>query len=106
MINDDNSESQDYFRMRSIRESNDEIMSALYLQVSIISQALIFVTRSHGWSYMERPGFLLVTAFCCAQLVGGLAFIYMTCIIFIGVFLDSVTANLSVLFDIFRLRLS
>ncbi|XP_018854468.2 plasma membrane ATPase 1-like [Juglans regia] len=43
--------------------------SALYLQISIISQALIFVTRSRSWSFMERPGLLLVTAFVIAQLV-------------------------------------
>ncbi|XP_045788161.1 plasma membrane ATPase 1 [Trifolium pratense] len=43
--------------------------SAVYLQVSTISQALIFVTRSRGWSYTERPGLLLVFAFIVAQLV-------------------------------------
>jgi H+-transporting ATPase len=35
------------------------MMSALYLQVSIISQALIFVTRSRSWCFVERPGFWL-----------------------------------------------
>lgn len=45
--------------------------SAVYLQVSTISQALIFVTRSRGWSYTERPGLLLVTAFIIAQAVHG-----------------------------------
>uniref|UniRef100_A0A0A0LM11 Uncharacterized protein n=1 Tax=Cucumis sativus TaxID=3659 RepID=A0A0A0LM11_CUCSA len=45
-----------------------EINSALYLQVSIISQALIFVTRSRSWSFVECPGFLLVIAFIAAQL--------------------------------------
>lgn len=44
-------------------------MAALYLQVSIVSQALIFVTRSRGWSYAERPGLLLLGAFAIAQLV-------------------------------------
>lgn len=44
-------------------------MAALYLQVSIISQALIFVTRSRSWSYVERPGLLLLGAFMIAQLV-------------------------------------
>uniref|UniRef100_A0A0R0J8Z3 Plasma membrane ATPase n=1 Tax=Glycine max TaxID=3847 RepID=A0A0R0J8Z3_SOYBN len=43
--------------------------SAVYLQVSTISQALIFVTRSRGWSYTERPGLLLVTAFIIAQAI-------------------------------------
>ncbi|XP_043720771.1 plasma membrane ATPase 4-like [Telopea speciosissima] len=51
-------------------------MSALYLQVSIISQALIFVTRSRGWSYLERPGILLVVAFLIAQLVATLIAVY------------------------------
>lgn len=47
---------------------NGHLASAVYLQVSTISQALIFVTRSRGWSFMERPGFLLVCAFIVAQL--------------------------------------
>ncbi|MBA0563781.1 hypothetical protein Golob_008745, partial [Gossypium lobatum] len=48
---------------------NALLSSAVYLQVSTISQALIFVTRSRGWSFTERPGLLLVTAFIIAQLV-------------------------------------
>ncbi|OVA11894.1 Cation-transporting P-type ATPase [Macleaya cordata] len=48
---------------------NEMLASAVYLQVSTISQALIFVTRSRGWSFTERPGFLLVVAFIIAQLV-------------------------------------
>lgn len=46
-----------------------QLSSAVYLQVSTISQALIFVTRSRGWSFTERPGLLLVAAFIIAQLV-------------------------------------
>ncbi|PIA28686.1 hypothetical protein AQUCO_06700009v1 [Aquilegia coerulea] len=46
-----------------------QLASAVYLQVSVISQALIFVTRSTGWSYTERPGLLLVIAFIIAQLI-------------------------------------
>lgn len=46
-----------------------KLASAIYLQVSTISQALIFVTRSRSWSYLERPGLLLVAAFIVAQLV-------------------------------------
>lgn len=41
----------------------------MYLQVSTISQALIFVTRARSWSFLERPGLLLVAAFVAAQLV-------------------------------------
>ncbi|GAU28185.1 hypothetical protein TSUD_313440, partial [Trifolium subterraneum] len=58
----------DKFGVRSIRHSPDEMMAALYLQVSIISQALIFVTRSRSWSFVERPGLLLLGAFMIAQL--------------------------------------
>lgn len=60
---------QDKFGVRPIRDSPDEMMAALYLQVSIVSQALIFVTRSRSWSFVERPGFLLLFAFLGAQLV-------------------------------------
>nr|XP_017233966.1 PREDICTED: plasma membrane ATPase 1-like isoform X3 [Daucus carota subsp. sativus] len=48
---------------------NGRLSSAVYLQVSTISQALIFVTRSRGWSFTERPGSLLVCAFIVAQLI-------------------------------------
>lgn len=54
------------------KTANDDfrkLASAIYLQVSIISQALIFVTRSRSWSFVERPGMLLVVAFLVAQLV-------------------------------------
>ena len=55
--------------MRTIRGKPDELTAALYLQVSIISQALIFVTRSRSWSFVECPGLLLVGAFIAAQMV-------------------------------------
>lgn len=60
---------QKTFGVRSIQGNEEELMAALYLQVSIISQALIFVTRSRSWSFVERPGFLLLIAFVIAQLV-------------------------------------
>lgn len=59
----------DKFGVRSLRGRNHEMMAALYLQVSIVSQALIFVTRSRSWFFVERPGLLLVSAFIIAQLV-------------------------------------
>ncbi|OQU78858.1 hypothetical protein SORBI_3008G061801 [Sorghum bicolor] len=59
---------QAVFGVQSIKENDRELMAALYLQVSIISQALIFVTRSRSWSFVERPGFLLLFA---AQAAGG-----------------------------------
>jgi H+-transporting ATPase len=60
---------QEKFGVRSLRKNDEEMMGALYLQVSIVSQALIFVTRSRSWSFIERPGLLLVSAFMIAQLV-------------------------------------
>ncbi|KAF2322689.1 hypothetical protein GH714_028621 [Hevea brasiliensis] len=58
----------DKFGVRSLHGKEHEMMAALYLQVSIVSQALIFVTRSRSWSFVERPGLLLVSAFVIAQL--------------------------------------
>ncbi|KAA8541969.1 hypothetical protein F0562_023121 [Nyssa sinensis] len=66
----------DKFGVRSIRNRPEELTSALYLQVSIVSQALIFVTRSRSWSFVERPGLLLVTAFILAQLVATIIAVY------------------------------
>ncbi|CAO2813534.1 unnamed protein product [Amaranthus hypochondriacus] len=66
----------DFFHVRSIRLSDKELMAALYLQVSIISQALIFVTRSRSFSYLERPGLMLVGAFFMAQLIATLIAVY------------------------------
>ena len=60
---------QDHFGVRDISGIREEELAAIYLQVSIISQALIFVTRSRSWSFVERPGMLLLFAFVVAQLV-------------------------------------
>ncbi|KAL7180597.1 hypothetical protein ACSBR1_043732 [Camellia fascicularis] len=68
---------ENHFGVESL-SSTEEISSAMYLQVSIISQALIFVTRSQSWSFMERPGILLMCAFVVAQLVATLIAVYAT----------------------------
>ncbi|KAA8521492.1 hypothetical protein F0562_012198 [Nyssa sinensis] len=65
-----------HFHVRSLSGNIEEISSAIYLQVSIISQALIFVTRSQSWSFLERPGALLMCAFVVAQLVATLIAVY------------------------------
>ncbi|GAW03491.1 plasma-membrane proton-e [Lentinula edodes] len=58
-------------------DPNDEQLHAIvYLQVAIISQALIFVTRSHGFFFMERPSFALMGAFCVAQLISSIIAAY------------------------------
>ncbi|KAF9051648.1 plasma membrane H+-transporting ATPase [Panaeolus papilionaceus] len=58
-------------------ESNDpQLHMIVYLQVAIISQALIFVTRSHGFFFMERPSVALFVAFCIAQLIASIIAAY------------------------------
>ncbi|GKU87161.1 hypothetical protein SLEP1_g1605 [Rubroshorea leprosula] len=64
------------FGVKPIHDNQNELTSALYLQVSIISQALIFVTRSRSWSYVECPGLLLLGAFIAAQLVATVIAVY------------------------------
>ncbi|XP_010531891.1 PREDICTED: ATPase 10, plasma membrane-type isoform X1 [Tarenaya hassleriana] len=64
------------FKVKSIAKNSKQVSSAVYLQVSIISQALIFVTRSQGWSFLERPGTLLICAFILAQLIATLIAVY------------------------------
>ena len=58
-------------------DPNDRMLHMIvYLQVAIISQALIFVTRSHGFFFMERPSAALFIAFCIAQLVSSIIAAY------------------------------
>ncbi|XP_050382307.1 ATPase 9, plasma membrane-type isoform X1 [Argentina anserina] len=64
------------FGVRSIRGSDRELTAAVYLQVSVISQALIFVTRSRSWSFVERPGVMLMIAFLIAQLLATILAVY------------------------------
>jgi H+-transporting ATPase len=61
---------------KTAQDDFQKLASAVYLQVSTISQALIFVTRSRSWSFVERPGFLLVFAFLVAQLVCSVSSFY------------------------------
>jgi H+-transporting ATPase len=66
----------DRFGVSDIGWSHSRMTAAVYLQVSIISQALIFVTRSRSWSFMERPGFFLLFAFIAAQLIATIIAVY------------------------------
>jgi len=52
--------------------NNPKIHTIIYLQVAVISQALIFVTRSHGFFFMERPSYALIGAFFLAQLISSI----------------------------------
>jgi len=53
-----------------------EIHMIIYLQVAIISQALIFVTRSHSFFFMERPSYALLFAFVVAQVISSVIAAY------------------------------
>ncbi|KAJ2160988.1 hypothetical protein GGF46_001847 [Coemansia sp. RSA 552] len=50
--------------------------SVIYLQVSILSQALIFVTRAQSFCFMERPSMFLCCAFVGAQFVATIITVY------------------------------
>lgn len=50
--------------------------SIIYLQVSTISQALIFITRSHRFFFLERPSMILIGAFLLAQLIATFLAVY------------------------------
>jgi H+-transporting ATPase len=63
-------------RGERVDHNDPRIHMIIYLQVAIISQALIFVTRSHGFFFMERPSFALLAAFCLAQLVSSIIAAY------------------------------
>ena len=60
---------QEKFHVRSLRGNKDAMRAALYLQASIISQALLCVTRSRRWCFQERPGLWLCFAFVVAHIV-------------------------------------
>ncbi|CAE6408147.1 unnamed protein product [Rhizoctonia solani] len=59
------------------KNHNDrQLHMIIYLQVAMISQALIFITRSHGFFFMERPSTALLGAFAIAQLVSSIIAAY------------------------------
>lgn len=59
-----------------IDKNDPQLHMIAYLQVAIISQALIFVTRSHSFFFMERPSVALMAAFCIAQLISSIIAAY------------------------------
>jgi len=65
------------FGVDSFSDPNHPILhSVVYLQVSTISQALIFITRSRGFFFTERPSLMLMAAFVIAQLVATFIAVY------------------------------
>lgn len=69
---------EDKFGVTPLHDSPNDprLHMIMYLQVAILAQALIFVTRSHGFSWMERPSFALMGAFCLAQLISSIIAAY------------------------------
>ncbi|GMK59655.1 hypothetical protein CspeluHIS016_0802610 [Cutaneotrichosporon spelunceum] len=64
------------FHVPPYKGNDPEAHMVIYLQVAVISQALIFVTRSHGPSWTERPSAALMIAFCVAQLIATIISVY------------------------------
>ncbi|GAB5589001.1 hypothetical protein Unana1_03901 [Umbelopsis nana] len=65
------------FGVDTFEDPNHPILhSVVYLQVSTISQALIFITRSRGFFFTERPSVMLMAAFVIAQLVATFIAVY------------------------------
>lgn len=60
----------------NVDKNDPQLHMIAYLQVAIISQALIFVTRAHSFFFMERPSFALMGAFCIAQLISSIIAAY------------------------------
>ena len=56
--------------------NHPQLHSIVYLQVSIISQALIFIIRSRSFFFLERPSMILVCAFAITQLIATLIAVY------------------------------
>ncbi|KAI1789272.1 plasma-membrane proton-e [Ganoderma leucocontextum] len=61
---------------QALDHNDRQLHMIIYLQVAIISQALIFITRSHGLFFMERPSVALMGAFCIAQLISSIIAAY------------------------------
>ena len=66
---DDTTSFQTHFPVSTLK-SIEEISSGIYLQANINSQALIFVTHSQNWSFMERLR-ILFYVYICGDSTGG-----------------------------------
>jgi len=57
-------------------EGQARLRGLIYMQVSISGQALIFVTRSRGFSFLDRPHILVLSSFVIAQTVATIIGVY------------------------------
>ncbi|EFA84549.1 P-type ATPase [Heterostelium album PN500] len=65
---------EDTFNLRTLNDN--ELRGLIYLQVSISGLATIFVSRSQGFSYLERPGALMSIAFVGSQIIATFIGVY------------------------------
>jgi len=56
--------------------TDSQMRGMIYLQVSISGLATIFVSRSQGFSYLERPGAMMAIAFVLSQIVATFIGVY------------------------------
>jgi H+-transporting ATPase len=69
-----NGKFHDAFNLKIL--TDNEMRGMIYLQVSISGLATIFVSRSQGFSYRERPGAMMAIAFCISQLAATFIGVY------------------------------
>jgi H+-transporting ATPase len=58
---------QDTFGLATL--NGEELVGLIYLQISVSGLALIFITRSYGISWLDRPGLTVICAFIFAQVI-------------------------------------
>jgi len=58
---------QDHFGLATL--SATELVGLVYCQISVGGLATIFITRSYGISWLDRPGIMVATAFFVAQAI-------------------------------------
>jgi H+-transporting ATPase len=63
-------------RLAHVGLFRSELHTIAYLQVAIISQTLILISRSHGFSLTERPSSVLNRVFCATIVVMSIIALY------------------------------
>ncbi|KAI0632034.1 plasma membrane H+-transporting ATPase [Trametes polyzona] len=61
---------------QALDPNDPQLHTIVFLQVIILTQALVFVTRSHGFAFKERPSCSRFLCFCVAQLVSSIIAAY------------------------------
>jgi len=58
---------QDHFHLATL--TTEELVGLIYLQISVAGLSTIFITRSYGISWLDRPGLFVMIAFIIAQAI-------------------------------------